>query len=92
MNEETEERLTVAFERIADALVRLATLSENRYVRDFPTKKAPQDVTLTRVPNEEDRLREDQGDTGETLEEWIGIREKTVIEEGKRRQSPRQGD
>lgn len=89
MDDNREERLTLAFERIADSLVKLATLSENRFDKDFPAKKVPQDVTLTRIPNEEDRIREDQGDTGETLEEWIGIREKAVIEEGKKQQSTR---
>jgi len=89
MNEQTEERLTVAFERIADSLERLATLSENRYQHEFPTRKVPQDVTLTRVPTEEDRIREDQGASDEPLEEWIGIREKAVIEQGKKQQSPR---
>ena len=88
MDDNREERLTLAFERIADSLVKLATLSENRFDKEYPAKKVPLDVTLTRIPNEEDRIREDQGATGEPLEEWIGIREKEVIERAKQ-QSPR---
>ena len=89
MSEQLDERVTVAFERIADSLEKLATLSETRYQHEFPAKRVPQDVTLTRIPTEEDRLREDQGATDEPLDEWIGLREKAVIEKGKKQQSPR---
>ena len=84
MDDNREERLTAAFESIANSLVKLATLSENRFDKEYPARKAPQDVTLTRIPNEEDRIREEQGQSEETLEEWIGIREKAVISQGKK--------
>ena len=89
MDDIREERLTAAFESIAQSLVKLATLSENRFDKEYPARKVPQDVTLTRIPNEEDRIREDQGASDESIEEWIGIREKAVIEKGQTRPRPR---
>lgn len=85
---EFSERYVAAHELLARSLARLADLTENRFNIDFPKKRDPQDVTLTRVPTEEDKLRERQGSSDEPIEEWIGIREKQVIE-GTKGESPR---
>jgi hypothetical protein len=77
MNEEQFERLVSAFESIAKSLSRWSEVS-------FPEKKTPEPMTITRVPTEEDKAREAQGDTDEPIEEWIDIgigpREQRIID------------
>jgi hypothetical protein len=74
-----EERAVVALEWFASALTRIATVMENRYHRDFPSKPAARDAIITRVPSPEDKLKEDLGSTGESEEEWIGLREQELL-------------
>jgi hypothetical protein len=81
MTSEQEERLVSAFESIASTFTRW-------YDRQFPniTVRTEEEklATFTKIPSEEDRLRESLGDTGEaTTEEWIGLREKEFIGRGK---------
>lgn len=66
------ERIAVAFERIA------ATL-ETWYSKVYPEKRQPRDAEVTRIPTAEERLKQDQGATGEPIEEWIGPREQDFL-------------
>jgi hypothetical protein len=76
-----EERAVLALEKLADALTVLATLSQRVVDRDYPVRTEPRDATITRIPTTEDRLRADQGATGETEEEWLelGPRERELL-------------
>ena len=78
-------------EQIADALTRLATIAEKWFEKQYAPKRNPLDVRdalVTAIPTPEERLRTDQGATGEaTTEEWIGNREQKAIEEERARNS-----
>lgn len=91
---ESIERDERAMERIASALEVLASnsteyvkLCRERMNKEFPSKREPRDAIVTQRKSDEDRLREEQGQTGEatarewteTPDEWIGQRERTVI-------------
>lgn len=78
-----EERAVVALEWLAAGLIRCATIMEKRYASEFPTKPAPRDATITRVPSAEDRLKENLGSTGEEGDEWFGLREKELLDRSK---------
>lgn len=78
-DERAMERIADSLESIADSLVQWCKLSQARFDREFPVKRNPLDATITRVPNDEDRLRESLGASEETLEEWTGEREQRVI-------------
>lgn len=70
MTSAQEERLILAFESIAATMVA-------EYAKKYPTRDRPADIEITRVLTEEDRVREDQGDTDEPLDRWttLGTRE-----------------
>src|ERR1700741_1273520 len=88
-----EERAVVALEQIARGLTLAITLWERVVNHDYPVRTANRDATITRIPSEEDKLREDQGSTGEeTVEAWtrlgnedLGPRERSVISQSKKR-------
>lgn len=75
MTPEQEERYIAALESIAKNFARYVSCR-------FPERKREvTDATVTRIPSDEDRLREELGDTGEsTTEEWLGLREKAFVE------------
>lgn len=85
--EEALDRDTRAMERLADAFEMIAKLMAQFYDKMYPPKDEPRDVTLTRLPDTVDRIRQDQGASEETTERWlrldeeeIGPREKEFIE------------
>jgi DNA-directed RNA polymerase subunit L len=82
MNENQTERLVNAFEQIAEALTRRATLDAARFEIEHPPRREPKDVTITKPKDDEDRLREAQGSTDEDLDEWTGRREKELSNQG----------
>ena len=79
---ESLDRDTRAMERLADSFERITDLMAKFYDKMYPAKHEPRDVTLTRIPTEEDKIREAQGATEETTDEWldIGPRERAFIE------------
>jgi len=80
------ERLTVAFESIAESLFTIATLREREYDMKYPQKKGPSEPTITYIPTDEERLKEEQGQTGErTTEDWtsLGPRERAFVKKEK---------
>ena len=71
-----------AMEKLARSMERIATVMENRYAQEYPEKRDVRDATITRIPNEEDRIRENHGASSQPLEEWInelGPREREVL-------------
>ncbi len=90
----SDELFEAIFGRIAGALEKLAeeqhkanVIEQARFDKEYPPKKEVQDVTITHIKTEEERLREDQGDTGESDEEWIGAREQRFEEEQRKRRT-----
>jgi len=67
-----DERVVKSMEKIADALERA-----------YPVRKekgsAVAEAVVTHVPTEEDRIRENQGASTEPIEEWMGLREKEIV-------------
>lgn len=56
-------------------------LERERYERQYPDKKEVREALITHRQTEEERIRETQGATGESDEEWIGRRESQVVED-----------
>lgn len=80
MSDLPSERISASLEKIAEALTRLAVVAEHAAYRQFPIKREAEDATITRLPTDEDKLRESLGDTGETFDEWIGLREQELLD------------
>lgn len=88
-DENSMERMAAAFETIADTVVAMYKLQEQRFDKEYPSKPTPKDATVTRIASDEDKLREDLGDTGEPLEDWVGPRERELQ---KSKKSPERED
>jgi hypothetical protein len=91
---ESFDRDTRAMERLATAFEAIALTLAQFYDKMYPPKHEPRDVTLTRIPTEEDKIREAQGSTQETTDQWldIGPRERALLENPpakKTRRAPR---
>jgi hypothetical protein len=83
-DERAMERLASAAELIASNLTLFVRLLNQWYERTYPVKGPVTDATITRIPTAEDKLRQEQGDTGEkTVEEWIGPRERVLAKSSK---------
>ena len=69
-------------ERIADAFEMIAKLLAQWYDQAYPPKHEPRDVTLTHIPTDIERVKEAQGASEETTDEWldIGRREREFLE------------
>lgn len=95
MTPEQEEQLVLAVERIAEAfdfmagsLDSIAKTQLKDYAKRYPAKQKNVKATVTHVKTEEERLKEDQGQTNESLEDWTtltteppGPREKQWLED-----------
>ncbi len=78
MTEEQEERLVVAFELIAGALTGIHDTQEKQFAKQWPERKEVREAVYSRVPTEEDILREQHGASEGTTEEWLTIEEEYV--------------
>lgn len=66
MNENQAERLVVAFESLADTL--------SKWYKSAYPEREPKETVISRVKTDEDKLKEEQGDTGEeSLDEWTQL-------------------
>jgi hypothetical protein len=72
MNEETIERLAAAFDTIASALEGLHEEAKRAGKRYWPEPGQQKEVVVSRVPTEEDKIRERQG-AGDTIpiDQWL---------------------
>jgi hypothetical protein len=68
---EQEERLTLALEKLAQALAGIDETKRQEFARRWPERKEPRDAVVTRIPNEEDLIREAHGSSNESLAEWL---------------------
>jgi hypothetical protein len=73
------ERIVVAIERIAEALAGIYETKQKELAKRYPERKEPRDAVVTRIPTEDDRIREEHGASEEPIEEWIGIREREYL-------------
>ena len=74
MNSFQDERLVVAFEQIAIALAEINETGKRQFAKQWPERGEVREAVYSRVPSEEDRIREEHGDSDESLEEWLRIR------------------
>jgi len=65
------ERVVLSFESIASALEGLNETYRRHFEKLYPERKEVREAIVTRVPSEEDRIREAHGNTGEPLDEWL---------------------
>jgi hypothetical protein len=86
MTELQEERLVAAFESIAAAFRGLHDTQERQFAKQWPERKERREAVSSRVPTEEDLIREEHGSSDEPIEEWIGLREREYVETHKRAQ------
>jgi hypothetical protein len=85
MNEDQEERLVTAFEQIATALTGIYETEKRQFVKQWPKQKKRREAVYSRVPTDEDRLREEQGASSQPIEKWYStIDEAEVIGERER--------
>jgi hypothetical protein len=75
MTEEQEERIVSAFEQIATALTGIYDTKEKQFAKQWPERKEAREAVYSRVPNEEDLIREQLGASNEPLEEWLTVPE-----------------
>jgi hypothetical protein len=96
MSPQHEERIVLAVEMLATAMTSIAKTYELTYYRAHTPKRPPRDIEITRPLTPEEELRQSQGATGETnIKDWmtlnesdeeeIGPRERTWLEEERRR-------
>jgi hypothetical protein len=65
------ERFVVSFEKIAVALEGLNDTHKRIYERQFPQRSEVREAVVTRVPTEEDRIRETQGASNVPIGDWL---------------------
>jgi hypothetical protein len=71
MNEDIEEKLVTAFERIATALEGLNESTRRAGTRYWPEPREQRETKLTRVESEEERERKNQGARRRTIQEIV---------------------
>lgn len=86
MDIEIRDREIEAFEHIAEALNTIGRvmaasmlLEQKRFDKEYPEKGEVRYATVTHRQTEEERLREAQGQSDESDEEWRGRRETEAI-------------
>lgn len=92
------ERFVVSCEKIALALEGLHETYRRQYDQTYPASRPVRDAVVTRVPSEEDRIKESHGGEGnleigdwlsdieeeEESNEFIGVREREWLDAQKR--------
>ena len=74
MNEDQQERLIVSFEKAASALEGIHEQLKHAGTRYWPEPKPQREPVVSRVPTEEDLIRERQGDTRKvSIEKWLNL-------------------
>ena len=65
------ERFVLSFEKIASALEGVNETYRRHYTRQYPEPGPVRDAVVTRVPTEEDRIREAHGASTRPISEWL---------------------
>lgn len=101
MTKDHEERLVMAFERIAIALEGIDESAQTAIRKLWPERGTVPEAVITHVPTEEEQRRERQGASEKPISEWlsepfggeddeyiIGERERAFLEAQRRHASP----
>jgi len=88
-DERSMERIASALSMMALSFTTCVTLLQRVLDHDYPAKREARDVDLTHIPSDQDKLLEDLGATDEPLDEWIGLREQQVLDQGSQTSSSR---
>lgn len=70
MTPELENRLVLSFEKMARALDGLNETYKRHYAKEYPDRPF-REAVVTRVPTEEDKIREAQGAGGNSIDKWL---------------------
>lgn len=65
------ERFIASFEKIAGALEGLNETYRRQYEKQYPERRETREAVITRVPSEEDKIREAQGGGDQPLADWL---------------------
>ncbi len=84
MTEEMETRLVEAFERIAEALAGIHETTQRALAKHWPEPKERREAVVSRVPTEEDLIRERHGAGDKSTDEWLTLVEEEAIGERER--------
>lgn len=72
MDSGQETRLIAAVELLADAMVRIAAVHETRLAHEYPTPKEVRDVSISRIPTDDDAAKEGiGGERDQPLSRWL---------------------
>ena len=81
MSDTALDRIAESFERIATALEGIHEFSKKYATKHFPDARVPRDAVITRVPTEDDLIRESQGSSPKSLDDWLSELTEEVEEE-----------
>jgi hypothetical protein len=77
-----EQQLIEACVEAAAALGSIARTMELTYYKTFPPPRTPRDIDMSHPTTDEEKLRREQGATGETTtKDWMTLNERTEEEE-----------
>jgi len=79
-DERAMERLASASEVIAENVTLVVKLLARVVEHEYPVRTQPRDAVVTHIPGPEDELRASQGASEESTEDWIGLREREILE------------
>ncbi len=80
MESEIESRLVDALESIADSLAEWCKLNQARFDREYPIRPVASDIDVHVPETEEERLQKLQSALPEEIEEYVGPRERYILE------------
>jgi len=72
VTEDREERLVLAWEALAAGLGALNEIARTAISKQWPDPREPREAVVTRLPTEEDKIKEKSGNTDIPLGEWLG--------------------
>ncbi len=73
------EQMALAFSIMAHNLAGINETQRKEFEKRWPAPGERREAIVTRVLNEEDRIREVQGTGGGTLQDWLGLDEEEFI-------------
>lgn len=72
------ERMAEAYDFMAGSLEAIATTLAEHHSKTFPSKRYASDATISKIKTDEEKLREEQGQSEETLKEWTSLDEEEI--------------
>lgn len=73
-----QDRFVLSFEKIASSLALIGETYQKQTAKQYPDRSGEvREAVVSRVPTQEDRIREEQGASGEPIGKWLS----EVVEE-----------